>query len=277
MGTRTRLLLVVCRVAATTLLCAAAGTAACTHRSRAQPEPAANDQPPEFTSGIQVIEAVRDRYAGRWYGTLTFTQRTTTYQPGGGQPRISTWHEALRLPGRLRIDTDTSGSGALYVNDSIYVFTQKQLTRADSGMNDLLILGFDIYAQPAERSIEILKGRGFDLGSVHDDVFESTPVYVVGAKAGDSGSKQFWITKNDLLFVRLLAHRATQNGDVQTDVRFEDYRKVALAWLAERVVQMANGQTRVVEEYSDVQPNALLEEIQFEPALWSKTLPWWKK
>lgn len=46
-------------------------------------------------------------YAGRWYNTVTFTQ-TTTQHLTAGTDAVSTWHEALRAPGTLRIDIEAS-------------------------------------------------------------------------------------------------------------------------------------------------------------------------
>ena len=57
-------------------------------------------------TGEDVVRAMNERYAGRWYKTLTFVQKTT--YPDG---RIETWHEALSMPGLLRIDIEPLDSG----------------------------------------------------------------------------------------------------------------------------------------------------------------------
>jgi hypothetical protein len=46
-------------------------------------------------SGDAVLRAMYDRYAGQWYRTLTFGQRTVQIPPGGGAERRATWWEAM--------------------------------------------------------------------------------------------------------------------------------------------------------------------------------------
>ena len=50
---------------------------------------------------------------------------------------------------------------------------------------------------------------------IHEEKWEGQDVYVVGAAKGDLKSKQFWIEKNRLLFVRLIEpdeHDASENS-----------------------------------------------------------------
>src|SRR5687767_119884 len=47
--------------------------------ARAVPPRAAVPEP--YTSGQQLIEAMQNRYVGRWYRTLTFVQETTQFPP----------------------------------------------------------------------------------------------------------------------------------------------------------------------------------------------------
>src|SRR5262245_29727579 len=45
--------------------------------------------------GTAVLERMRAAYAGKWYHTLTFTQKTTTTRDDGTK-NVSTWYESLR-------------------------------------------------------------------------------------------------------------------------------------------------------------------------------------
>src|SRR4051794_27820987 len=77
----------------------------------ARPVPAA---PAAIVSGPTLVQAMHDRYSGKWYHTLTFVQRTTIALQSGGEVK-QTWYEAGSLPGKLRIDTDISAKhGTLY-------------------------------------------------------------------------------------------------------------------------------------------------------------------
>ena len=55
---------------------------------------------------------------------------------------------------------------------------------------------------------------------------EGQPVCVVGAAKGDLKSKQFWVDKNRLLFVRLFEPTQSDPNKFQ-EIRFDDYREVA--------------------------------------------------
>ena len=212
---------------------------------------------------------MHDRYAGSWYRTVTFVQTTTLSRSGA--PIVQTWYEAADLPGRLRIDTNLdTKSGAMYAHDSVYSFTDGKLVRADSGFNELLVLGFDVYTQPAARTQAILRGLGIDLSKLHEGTWRGEPVYVVGAERGDTTTKQFWIDREKLLFVRLL--QQTQRG--QTDIRFNKYERAAGGWIAAEVEQLVNGNRVLLEEYRDIKPNVPLSTALFDPNQWATAQHW---
>ena len=48
-----------------------------------------------------------------------------------------------------------------------------------------MVLGFDVYGQPAATTVEQVKGLGIDLSVVHEEKWMGKDVYVVGAKQGD--------------------------------------------------------------------------------------------
>ena len=62
--------------------------------------------------GTALLQRMHDRYAGRWFQTLTFVQKTVSRRPDGTE-QVSTWYEAQRGP-RLRIDMGdpSAGNGA---------------------------------------------------------------------------------------------------------------------------------------------------------------------
>jgi len=246
------------------------------HPTAAPPPPArttpAPSAPVAVTSGPTLVRAIHDRYASDWYRTLTFTQKTTVRLPSGGEI-VQTYYEALSLPGRLRIDTDLqSRGGVLFARDSVFTFSGGKLVRADSGLNELLVLGFDVYAQPVPRSEGVLRRLGFDLTKFHEATWQGKPVYVVGALRGDTTSKQFWIDRDRLLFVRLIAK--TARG--RTDTRFSQYVQYGEGWVATVVEQYVNGRRALLEQYSGVRVNASLPDALFDPKQWA-TAPHWAR
>jgi hypothetical protein len=137
-------------------------------------------------------------------------------------------------------------------------------------VNILLVLGFDVYRQPPETTANILKSEGYDLTKMHEDSWEGVPAYVVGADKGDLNSKQFWIEKNRLLFLRVIE---PSQGDPKKmdDIRFTDYRKLPVGWVAARVEVYSENRKVFSEEYSDIQGNVKLDSAVFEPTQFNTT------
>jgi hypothetical protein len=213
------------------------------------------------------------RYAGRWYHTLTFTQ-TTSFP---GEP-AQTWYEAGAIPGKLRIDLAPldSMTAILFIGDSTIVFKGGARAGARQDRNLLMTLGFDVYAQPPETTTAQLAAAGVDLGKLREDRWNGAKVWVVGAERGDTTTSQFWIEQDRLLFVRLIEARpAKQPGAPASvlDVTFENYQRLARAWVAPRVVIKLNGKEVQREEYRDVRadrplPPELYDTRTYHQAEW---------
>ena len=259
------------RAAALILIVSAAG--ACARVPIATPAPA-RARVATYASGEDVVAAMHDRYAGRFPRTITFRQKTSSLTAKGTW-NVQTWYEALRLPGRLRIDFDPikAGNGVLYARDSQYVVTNGRIARADPGINDLLLLGFDVYANPVARTSALLRHQGIDLSRVHTDSFEGRPMIVVGALAGDGRSKQFWVDAERLYFVRLLAPAPRDTSKVQ-DIRFVNYERHGDAWLAPRVEIHTDGALTFHEDYSDILTDVPLDDALFDPRQWKSAKHW---
>lgn len=220
--------------------------------------------------GRQIIKAMHDRYAGKWYRTLAFVQRNTATGPDGAKQH-SVWREYASMPGKLRIEFEPadSGNGALFVNDSQFVFNADTLVSASPYIHPLMVLGFDIYFDPVDRTAARLAQLKFDLGTVHEDTWEGRPVWVVGAKAGDLRSRQFWIDRERLVFVRLLEPGQRDTTRI-SDIRFNKYHPVGGAWLSPEVAFLVDGRERWFEEYTEIRTDVQLAETLFDPRQWKK-------
>jgi hypothetical protein len=219
------------------------------------------------TSGEQLLAAMHDRYAGKWYRTLTFRQATTQLRNGAEQK--ATWYETMILPGRLRIDTDLErGSGTLYANDSQYVVLDNRLRRGVAGHNPLLVLGFDVYGQPAERTGAVLRELGFPAGPVRTDTWDGRPVWVVGGAPGDLHSHQYWIDRERLVFVRVIQPWPGDTSQT-SDIRFNKYRPLGDGWIAPEVEALVDGKRILFEEYFDVRDDPRLPDALFDPRAWT--------
>jgi hypothetical protein len=222
------------------------------------------------TYGERIIRSMHDRYAGRWYKTLTFRQRTTRYgRTPGTPPRFETWYEAASFPGKLRIDIAPldSMTAFLYVGDSSVAFRHGQRASAQQDRNLLITLGFDVYTQDLGVTIAQLQQAGIDLRKGHEDVWRGKPVIVVGAVKGDTSSSQFWIDKARGLFVRLIEVRPeSKPGEppLVFDSEFARYRPAGTGWVAAECVIKANGRVIQQEEYSDIRTDVRLDPALFD-------------
>jgi outer membrane lipoprotein-sorting protein len=225
----------------------------------------------DIRNGQDVLRAMHDAYTKSWYETLTFTQKSTTFKPDGTS-KVETWYEALALPGKLRIDigSPTDGDGYLMVDGTLTIFRASKESGTQPLVNMLLVLGFDVYRQSPETTGKVAQAEGYDLTKLHEEAWEGHPVYVVGAEKGDLKSKQFWVDKDRLLFVRLFEPTQADKNKFQ-DIRFDDYRQLAGGWVAATVAVYVDGKKVFSEEYSDIQANAKLDPATFEPKQFNST------
>jgi len=220
-------------------------------------------------NGRQIVQAMHDRYAGKWYRTLTFVQKNTATR--SDSTAHSVWREYAALPGKLRIEfvPADSGNGVLFANDSQFVFAADTIASASAFIHPLMVLGFDVYFDPAERTAARLERLKFDLATVHEDTWQGRPVYVVGAKAGDLRARQFWVDRERLVFVRLL-EPGQRDTSRTSDIRFNKYQPAGSAWLSAEVAFLVDGHERWLEEYTEIKTDTPLANTLFDPRQWKK-------
>lgn len=196
---------------------------------------------------------------------MTFDQKSTTYNPDG-TTKVDSWHEALSVPGKLRIDigAPSDGNGYLLVDGTVTGFHAGKESGTRPLVNMVLVLGFDVYRQAPEETIKVVKAEGYDLTKVHEETWNGQSVYVVGADKGDLHSKQFWVDKSRMLFLRLFEPQQSDPKNSQ-EIIFQDYREMAGGWVAARVEVKVDGKTVFTEDYSDIKTNVKLSPSTFDP------------
>jgi hypothetical protein len=231
-------------------------------------------------TGADVLARMRAAYDGKWYHTLTFTQKTTMRRPDG-QEVVETWYESLRHTPQsgvqLRIDRGdpTQGNGLLFTADSTWVVRGGQLATTRPTGNEFLPLIEGVYVQPLERTLREVGAMHVDLSKVRADRFEGRPVWVVGAAAGDSTSPQFWVDAERNVLVRMLI-AARAPGQPPLDVLLGGYEPLGGGWLATRVTIRAGGVPVQTEEYSGWRADPPLAAELFDVARWTAA-PHWAK
>jgi hypothetical protein len=216
-----------------------------------------------------LVRAMQKKYSKSWYRTATFVQKTTDYDKDGNN-KVSTWYEALSVPGSLRIDFTPikDGNGILFTDRKIYSFKDGKQDSTRPFVHPLMILGFDIYKLPAADVIDALKGLKFDLSILREDTWQGQPVCVVGAKAGDLHSPQFWIDQKQLYFVRML-RPAGKDGAQTQETQFNKYQRLGGGWMAPEVIFKVDDRIVTTEEYSEMRANPALDSKLFDPQYWT--------
>jgi outer membrane lipoprotein-sorting protein len=229
----------------------------------------ANSQ--EMRDGQTLLTAMHGRYKDSWYDSVVFKENAITLNPDGTS-KTEIWDEALQLPGKLRINRGSSseGNGFVFVDGTLTTFQKGKATGTRPFVHMLLVLGFDVYRQDPKSTIDQAKGQGFDLAQIHEEKWDGQDVYVVGAAKGDLQSKQFWIEKKRLLFVRLIEPEEHDAAKIH-DTRFRDYRKLATGWISARVEFYTNGKNTFNEDYFDMKANAKFDPALFDPSKFNET------
>lgn len=214
------------------------------------------------------------RYANRWPRTLTYTQTTSLLgQQGPNSDQL--WYVATAA-GRQRIDyvNPDLGNGLLVRADSTYMFGNGRLVRSALGWSDLLILTHDVYHQPPEVTISILRSLGIQMSRIRSSSFDGRTAYVVGASSvTDSASKQFWVERERMILVRLREKR----GEGQfSDIRSGDFIRAGNGWVAKQTYQLQNGVPRIHQQLANVKTDVPLDSALFDPRQWATVKHWSK-
>lgn len=221
------------------------------------------------TTGDAVLQEMRQRYEGRWFRALAFEQQVEQTPLDGGAVRRGASRAALAVPGRLRIETDSTGrNGRLFARDSQYIVVADRVRRAVAGHDVRLVLGFDVHAQPPARTAEILRGLGFPAGPVREATWQERPVLVVGGGPDDLRTAQYWVDRERMVVVRLL-QPAPGAPNRTLEIRFNGYRPLGGGWLPGEIEELVDGRRTLVERYADVRVDPALGEATFDPRRWA--------
>ena len=228
-------------------------------------------------SGSEVFQRMHDAYAGKWYRSLTFVQKTTQRRPNGTDS-VSTWYESLRQVGnktQLRIDfgDPSNGNGVLYTADSVWRVRGGKLVSASSGGNEFLPLIEGVYFNPVAQTVHELDSTKIDMSRVFEGRYMNRRVWIIGASsASDTTSPQVWVDVDRNVAVRAILSLAP-NVPV-LDIHLDGYVPIESAWLATKIAMTQGGVPRQTEEYRDWKVNVDPPPALFDVATWT-TAPHW--
>ena len=199
--------------------------------------------------GYELIDAMHDKYKGKWFEKLYIKQKVTFYK-NGEKERDEVWTEYIELPGKVRsnIGNAEQGNCEIVRNDTQFVFRNNKLVFKRRAVHTILLFGFDIYNQNTERTFEQLKESNFNLEKLYETKWQDRQVYVAGTTEGDTVTNQFWIEKEHLYLVRLIQN--TQSSKLM-EVEFNDVKKSGKGWIATELVFKIDGELAFIEDYLD--------------------------
>jgi hypothetical protein len=224
-----------------------------------------------INTSSRLINEMHDRYAGKWYKTLTFQQTNTFYS--GGREQKSQWVQRLQVPGRLRIDFMplSSKSGLLIQNNRVTTFDNGRRVDTRRSIQPVLTLTGDVYAIPATVTLRRLDSLGVDLDKFHEERWDGRRVYVMGAEKGDMESNQIWVDADKLLLLRFIQRDKRGDRIIVTDTRVSDYREVDGYDVAFEFTSYRDGKVFFKEKYENLKVNALIVPVFFVQSRWSST------
>ena len=230
-------------------------------------------------TGRDVLQAMHDAYAGKWYSTLTFVQKTTR-KTADGKDSVATWFESVRYTAakgaELRIDigSPSLGNGVLYTADSLWAFRNGKLAVTRAGGNALIPLIESVYMQPVDRTVRELASTGVDFSrATIKGRWQNYDVWIVGVtSAADSVSPQIWVDAKTKVVVRSIFSPVP--GRPMMDARFQKYVPLAGGWLATQCMFYIDGKFSQGEDYQDWKANVPLDPALFDVATFT-TAPHW--
>lgn len=221
-------------------------------------------------TGQEVLQKMHDKYQGKFNPYFTFDQTAVSYKsPTDSSSEV--WHEAIAFPGKLVIKFGEfeQGNGALYAQDSQYVFKANALQHRSRRVHEVLVLGFDVYHQPVARTIAQMQEAGFDLSKVFTTTWQGRKVYVVGATSLAEKSSHFIIDQEKLWVLKTVRQTAGR----QNAVDLKGYKKVKENWIATDLTFYLNGNKTLHEVYYNMRfpaslPTELFTVAGFKAARW---------
>ncbi|PLX15045.1 MAG: hypothetical protein C0597_09300, partial [Marinilabiliales bacterium] len=217
----------------------------------------------QVKTGIYVITLMKEKYNNSYIQNFTFSQHVVQYK-GDSVINKTIWHEAYSSVNQLilKFDTYDSGNGYIFKNDMIYVMKNNKVESEQRDIHDLLVLGFDVYNQPVQVTVDKLTEKAYDMSKAYETELNGKAVYCVGAESDDDNTgNRFYIDKEHLLFVKMINHSHSRYDEAI----FDEFKTVKGKYLATKVIFIVDGKPIMTEEYFDMDFPETLDTTIFDP------------
>lgn len=213
-------------------------------------------------TGTKILEKMHNRFAGKWYKTFTFTQKTESYK-NDSLVKTATWYEAIVFPDYFRISFGEikDGNAAIFIRDSSFNFSKGKMVRKGLRGEDLTFLLGGMYFHSLDTVLVKMKREGYDISKAHESTWNGKKYYVIGSQTDDEKQNQLWIDKDKLFVKRFIKY----NGKNKEEGLFGDHVKIGKAWSETSCSFYVNDKLIQKEIYYDYAANKPVDMGLFDP------------
>ncbi len=178
-------------------------------------------------TGVDILSKMHKRYAGKWFKTFTFTQKTESYK-NDTLIKTARWYEAIVFPDYFRISFGEvkDGNAVIFIKDSSYNFSKGKLVRKGLRGEDLIFLLGGMYFHPFDSVLKKMEREGYDIHKAYERTWNGRKYYVLGAQNEGEKLNQLWIDKEKLFVKRFIKY----NGNTKEEGLLGDHVKIGKAW-----------------------------------------------
>ena len=218
-------------------------------------------------TGEKILQKMHNHFAGKWYKTFTFTQKTESYK-NDSLIKTATWHEAIVFPDYFRISFGEvkDGNAVIFIKDSSFNFSKGKLVRKGLRGEDLTFLLGGMYFYPFDTVLTKMQKEGYDITKAYESSWEGKKYYVLGAQDEGEKRNQLWIDKEKLFVKRFIKY----NNGTKEEGLFGDHVKIGKAWSETSCSFFVNDKLIQKESYYDCVANKTVDLGIFDPYNFAK-------
>lgn len=216
------------------------------------------------TDARSMYSYFKDVHKSNRLKNFTFYQETIRFDSIGNIRDTATWYEAVQYPNNFRIDFGNSEKGNinLWRRDSVYVVRKHKYVKSglDRPASLLTKGGYHYYSM--EETLERLDSMNIDHRIFHFELYNSQPVYVLGAIKRDLTKPQVWYHADNHHVIR----RFDQiNKGRLLEVRYSNFKQYDGHWIEGRVDILIDDQMVQTERYYNIDTTTPLSPSVFDP------------
>jgi hypothetical protein len=206
----------------------------------------------KIDSTESLMKEIAARYNGKWFKQLRFSQTVDFYE-NDSPVKTEIWDEEYQFPSNLIIYMTPGDSSNRYIcrNDTVFIYSNNELTSVEKTTHDAVILGLDIYNMSYAEIMKRWEDLPYNIDKFHSTECDGKKYYVAGVDEGDTLNNQIWFDAERLLFAKM--RKRTPQG-IQ-EMRWLNYVQLPdnKGWFNREVEYRLNGKVYMHEKYFNIQ------------------------